>query len=89
MIFEMTERARDLHARVSRFMDEHVFPAEAGAPRIRRTSGTRAVLEHLNADRRRAGPNPVDPARARSRDTLYGPFNPRSRKSCQHRPCFG
>ena len=33
MIFEMTERARDLHARVSRFMDEHVFPAEALAAR--------------------------------------------------------
>ena len=33
MIFEMTERARDLHTRVSRFMDEHVFPAEAFAAR--------------------------------------------------------
>ena len=33
MIFEMTERARDLHARVSRFMDEHVFPNEALAAR--------------------------------------------------------
>ena len=33
MIFEMTERARDLHARVSRFMDEHIFPSEALAAR--------------------------------------------------------
>ena len=33
MIFEMTERARDLHARVSGFMDEHVFPNEALAAR--------------------------------------------------------
>ena len=33
MIFEMTERARELHARVSRFMDEHVFPNEALAAR--------------------------------------------------------
>ena len=29
MIFETTERAKALHARVSRFMDEHVFPNEA------------------------------------------------------------
>ena len=28
MIFEMTERAKTLHARVNRFMDEHVFPNE-------------------------------------------------------------
>ena len=33
MIFEMTKRARDLHAHVSRFMDEHVFPNEALATR--------------------------------------------------------
>ena len=33
MIFETTPRARDLHARVSRFMDEHVFPNEALATR--------------------------------------------------------
>ena len=33
MIFEMTERARDLQARVSRFMDEHIFPNEAPAAR--------------------------------------------------------
>ena len=33
MIFETTERARDLHARVSRFMDGHVFPNEALAAR--------------------------------------------------------
>ena len=33
MIFETTERARDLHSRVSRFMDEHVFPNEALAAR--------------------------------------------------------
>ena len=33
MIFEMTERARDLQARVSRFMDEHIFPNEALAAR--------------------------------------------------------
>ena len=33
MIFETTGRARDLHSRVSRFMDEHVFPNEALAAR--------------------------------------------------------
>jgi len=33
MIFEMSKRARDLHAHVSRFMDEHVFPNEALAAR--------------------------------------------------------
>ena len=33
MIFEMTERAKALHTRVSRFMDEHVFPNEALAGR--------------------------------------------------------
>ena len=33
MIFETSTRARDLHARVSRFMDEHVFPNEACAAR--------------------------------------------------------
>ena len=29
MLFETTKRARDIHAHVSRFMDEHVFPNEA------------------------------------------------------------
>ena len=29
----MTECARDLHARVGRFMDEHVFPNESLAQR--------------------------------------------------------
>ena len=33
MIFETSKRARDLHAQVSRFMDEHVFPNEALAAR--------------------------------------------------------
>ena len=33
MIFGMTDRARDVHARVSRFMDEHVFPNESLAQR--------------------------------------------------------
>ena len=33
MIFETGKRARDIHAHVSRFMDEHVFPAEAIAAR--------------------------------------------------------
>ena len=33
MTFETTPRARDLHSRVSRFMDEHVFPNEALAAR--------------------------------------------------------
>ena len=33
MIFETSKRARDLHAQVSRFMDEHVFPGEALAAR--------------------------------------------------------
>ena len=33
MTFETTERARALHARVSHFMDEHVFPNEALAAR--------------------------------------------------------
>ena len=33
MIFETTERARELHTHVSRFMDEHIFPAEALAAR--------------------------------------------------------
>ena len=33
MIFETNKRARDLHAHLSRFMDEHVFPNEAVAAR--------------------------------------------------------
>ena len=33
MIFETNKRARDLHAHVSRFMVEHVFPNEAVAAR--------------------------------------------------------
>jgi len=33
MIFETSKRARDVHAHVSRFMDEHVFPNEALAAR--------------------------------------------------------
>ena len=33
MIFETSKRARDLHAQVSRFMDEHVFSNEALAAR--------------------------------------------------------
>ena len=33
MIFETSKRARDLHAQVSRFMDEHVFPNEVLAAR--------------------------------------------------------
>ena len=33
MIFETSKRARDLHAQVSRFMDEHVFPNETLAGR--------------------------------------------------------
>ena len=33
MIFEMSKRARDLHAHVNRFMDEHVFPNETLAAR--------------------------------------------------------
>ena len=33
MIFETSKRARDLHAHVSRFMDEHVFPNEPLAAR--------------------------------------------------------
>ena len=33
MIFATSKRARDLHAQVSRFMDEHVFPSEALAAR--------------------------------------------------------
>ena len=33
MIFEMTERAKALHARVGSFMDEHVFPNETLAQR--------------------------------------------------------
>ena len=33
MIFETSKRARDIHAHVSRFMDEHVFPNEVLAAR--------------------------------------------------------
>ena len=33
MIFETSKRARDVHAHVSRFMDEHVFPNEGLAAR--------------------------------------------------------
>ncbi|MQA95125.1 MAG: acyl-CoA dehydrogenase [Streptosporangiales bacterium] len=60
MDFEMSPKARDYHAKLQEFMDEHVYPAEAEYHRWRHEAGPDnhelpPVVETLKAEARRRG----------------------------------